>query len=260
MSGVYDDAYLPMGRWSRGTRLASEVGLGFRQSWRSGRSVRLRGSAGMDTNDRVFFRGSFMLRGERGLSGGWTGTLRAFAAGTLAHDPGGWEGESAPRERQFFLAGADPYQELDNPWLRSAGGLLEEHGVTQGGGGLPGYHPGLAFAQLNTLAAGLLTPALQVERWGQRIQFQARAFAGVGAGSPPSLEGAPDLLTRGLRGSLDWGHLYASAGAGVEMGLARSPLRLRVDVPFYVADPELAATGRDDAVAPRLVVSFGALR
>jgi hypothetical protein len=58
-------------------------------------------------------------------------------------------------------------------------------------------------------------------------------------------------------GEDDW---LASAGLGMELGLARSPVRIRLDLPVWVSQPELAASARDEEFAPRLQVMFSPAR
>jgi hypothetical protein len=50
----------------------------------------------------------------------------------------------------------------------------------------------------------------------------------------------------------------ASAGAGVDLGLRDSPLRVRLDVPLWVSRPEWASSSRDDEIAFRVEVVFQA--
>ncbi|GMV04008.1 MAG: hypothetical protein AMXMBFR53_02890 [Gemmatimonadota bacterium] len=257
---VYDDAYLPDGRWSPDTRFSGEVGLGLAQRWEDGSSVEARGSAGFDTRDRIFVRGQVAAQARTALPDGWGAGLRAFVAAAMARSPDGWAAGNAPRERQFFLAGGDPYLAVANPWLRSGGSVLEEYGVAAGGGELPGYHPGLGFGVLGTLTAELRTPTLTVVPRAGGIEARGRLFGGVGSGSPPTAAGGPEVLTGAARNALDWWHLYASAGVGAELGWSGSPLRVRVDAPLVVADPDVAATGRDGVFAPRVVVSVRAAR
>ena len=48
----------------------------------------------------------------------------------------------------------------------------------------------------------------------------------------------------------------ASAGVGVEMGLTASPVRLRIDLPFWVSDPAVASSVRGEEGGFRLQLGF----
>jgi len=258
---VYDEAYLPVGRWERQKRLSAELGFGAAQRWSRDSHVDARVSAGFDSRDRVFLRGQLTAQGRRALASGWSAAVRGFAGGSVARVPEeGWAAFETPRERQFFLAGGDPYLAVSNPWVRSGGALLEEYGVVPGGGELVGYHPALSMGVLATLTAELRAPRLAFTAAGRGLEVEARAFAGAGTGSPPTSRDAPDLLTIAARSELDWGHVYASAGVGLELGFAGSPLRVRLDAPLVVADPELAMTARDEVFGPRAALSVRVAR
>jgi len=251
VAGLYDSTYVVPGRWSPDAHTAAEAGVGYRSTggaWTSD----LGGSAGVSSDGRVWLRGVFTSEVARSTRGGWRAGLRLFVGGLSALRDGTWAGASAPRERQMFISGGDPFEALVDPWFRSAGGLLDEGGWTSGGGALLGYHPALSFGQLVTVTGDLLSaPAALGSRW----QARARVFGGLGVGSAPSDIEGPDVLTPQVAGGLDgWGHVYASAGAGVEVGMRGSPIKLRFDVPFFVADPEVASRGRDGSVAFRYSV------
>ena len=179
----------------------------------------------------------------------------------MAHSDRGWWSEYAPRERQFFLPGADPFAALSNPWVRSVDAPLDDEGLIPGGGGLVGYHPGISLPQLATLTAELRTPALALSARGTGIEVVGHLFGGAGLGAVPAEPGAPELLTRALRTALEaWSHIYASAGAGVEVGLAGSPIRVRFDIPAYVKDPAIAAWPGSAALAFRYALSVTGYR
>lgn len=254
VGAVYDDAYVVPGRWSPESHVTTELGLGFGRSGRAW-TTDLGVSAGASTDDKLFGRAIFTSEVSAATRGGWRAGLRLFAGGTMANEDGQWGGERTPRERQVFVAGGDPHDALSDPWIRSAGALLDEEGWTTGGGRLLGYHPGLAFAQLVTLTAEALSSPLTVGSGRTRLEARARLFGGAGLGSEPSAVDAPAVLTPGVLDGLEgWRHVYASAGAGVELGFGGSPVRLRLDLPLLVFDPEVASRGRDARVAFRYAV------
>ncbi|MGD8320936.1 MAG: M1 family metallopeptidase [Gemmatimonadota bacterium] len=255
-TALYDPAYVHPGRWGVEKRGATEVGVGLRQESRSGWSWALGTSTGLDTRDHAFARATASADLEAGSSRTPSFGLRLFGGGIVAHGSGGWDDAFAPRERQLFLAGGDPYQAISNPWVRSAGALLEKGGRTYGGGDLVGYAPVVALTRLLTASAELRTATATVSFLGRRISGRALAFGGTGMGSDPG--DVPDLGDPAQvagSGYAAWSHLYATAGGSLEVGFAGSPLRLRVDFPVFVADPELAAMGRDDRLAFRYAVS-----
>jgi hypothetical protein len=177
--------------------------------------------------------------------------MRLFAGGVMAQQANVWRGERTPRERQMFLSGGDPLTALSNPWIRTAGAIFDEEGWVEGGGQLLGYDNGLAFAQLVTVTGDARTAPI---RLGLGLQGAVRVFGGIGFGSEPSPLAGPDVLAVATEPYEGWSHAYASAGAGVEVGLIGSPIRLRVDVPFVVADPELATRARAEQVGFRYTI------
>jgi hypothetical protein len=250
VAGIYDSTYVHPGRWLPDTHLEVEGGLGFRRTGRLW-TTDLSGSAGLTTDDRIYMRGILISQLAATTRSGWTMGMRFFAGGAMAREGTVWRGERAPRERQMFLSGGDPLVELSNPWMRSAGSVLDEEGWVEGGGQLLGYDIGLSFAQLLTLTADARTSPIGL---GLGLQAAARVFGGVGLGSKPWPVDGPAVLADLTVPIEGWNHAYASAGAGVELGLARSPIRLRVDVPFFVADPELATLARIDQLGFRYTV------
>jgi hypothetical protein len=256
LSSIYDPAYLVPGRWTPRNRGSAEVSVGLREARSSSLSWNVGLSWGLDTNDHVFTRGTFDGQLTTAPRSPWKGTLRLFAGGALGRYLGHWAGMETPRERQFFLAGGDPYAALGNAWVRSAGAPLELNGWVPGGGALEGYHPGVALANLASLDGSLGTPARSVRLRGTRFDARARLFAGMAMGAAPTAVDAPPALDDTVWTEFGrWSHFYGSAGAGVEVGVAGAPLRLRLDLPLFVADPALAASGRSGHLAFRYSVS-----
>jgi len=69
--------------------------------------------------------------------------IRTVLAGATA-------GGALPRQRQVFLAGADPYETFTNPFLRSRGALFggDAHYQAPGGGDLRGFNPTVSASWL----------------------------------------------------------------------------------------------------------------
>ena len=65
-----------------------------------------------------------------------------------------WEARTPAKQRQIYLQGADPLEQLDNPFLRSRGSLLEGddmHYQLPGGGGVRGIDPRVSTAAIVAL-------------------------------------------------------------------------------------------------------------
>ena len=75
--------------------------------------------------------------------------FRGFAGIALANDP-------LVKQRQVYLGGADPYEQLYNPFLRSDGALLVRPGFyyqAPGGANMRGLDPHLSARQAYALGA-----------------------------------------------------------------------------------------------------------
>jgi len=257
VAGVYGGEYVVPGRWTPASHGEVEGELGFRQEggpW----SVDVGLGAGLSTDDRVYARSTMTGELRASARDGWSAALRLFAGATVARHGDAQSAAGAPRERQMFLSGGDPLVALSDPWMRSAGALWDEEGWVSGGGQILGYHPGLSLPKLVTLTAEAEGAPM---RLGLGLQAWPHVFAGVGVGSSPEPTDAPPILSPSVADELDgWRHPYASAGVGVEVGEGRSPVRLRFDVPFFVADPRVATRGRDGRVRFRWTVRISGYR
>lgn len=239
-AGVYDGTYITPGRWDAEDHVGAEAGVGYRSrggAW----STDVDGSTGLSSDGKVWFRGSFMSELTASARSGSRIGLRLFAGGLLAHQHGGWNSYHAPQERKFFLSGGDPYAALVDPWFRSAGSLLDKEGWADGGGMLLGYHPAAALSQMVSLTLDARTAPAGLGSARSRWEVQARAFGGLAFGSVGDLPSGAEALDYAPPADFGWGHAFASAGAGIELGRRGSPIRLRFDVPFFVADPEMAS-------------------
>ena len=125
------------GAWSVSGEVAVALGAEYRN----------RGQ-GLDTEDRYDGQGYGRATVEAtvGRSLGALGALRLRLFG-------GWlEGAATTplRQRWFYLAGGDPYQQLLNPLVRSRGAILTDdvHFQTPGGGGLRGFERDVAVTRI----------------------------------------------------------------------------------------------------------------
>jgi hypothetical protein len=137
---------------------------------------------------------------------------------------------SAPvKQRQIYLAGADPLQQFGNPFLRSDGALLVRRDVyyhAPGGGNLRGYDPHLS-------AEGLVAVNLEIERTLMSRQqgklFRRVAVAGFGDAGHTFGEGGSSRF-------------LADAGVGLraEHQIGQTRFTTRADLPLFVSRPRLA--------------------
>ncbi len=235
-AGIYDESYLSEGRWESAEHATGEWGLGIlgaRQGSRSSFRWDAFGAAGLTSLSQHFVRGGITLGLDRELPGSWALELRTFAGGVV-----GWDSEDGdlgeagiPRQRRFFLGGGGPYEALRNPFLRSAGGPMEDVGFVPGGGGLRGVDPRHSVTRLVTLNMDLVSPGLGMGPFSIR----SRAFTDWAI--------TPGFQTREVDGdlvSITDHPVVMDAGVGFELGWASSPIRLRVDLPLFVGDPALA--------------------
>lgn len=246
VSWIYEPDYIATPAWTTERKYGGELFGGMVRTSGDGLGrLATRLGVGLDTKNHRWARLSVDASLRRPVGDGWEVEGALFAGGVAARDPAqlddGWNGLNAPAERRFFLSSADPWQTTSNPWLRSAGAALDAEGWTPGGGTLRGYDPRVAVPWAVTLGATLRGPAAEVSGVGIR----PLAAAGVGAAGSPG----PDA-------GLPSGEVLASAGAGVELGLARSGWRLRLDVPVWVRHPAVASGARDEEVGFRIQVGF----
>jgi hypothetical protein len=153
---------------------------------------------------------------------------RATAGAALARGP-------LLRQRRIYLAGADPYELLADPFLRSRGALLVRAGVhyhAPGGAGLRGFSPGLGARQ----AYGL---GLELERdLARRGSGLANRLAVAAFADGAVADGDLDPAGR-LAGAAD-------AGVGVRMDhrIGATSFQTRFDFPLWVSRPLLAQDTR----------------
>jgi hypothetical protein len=139
------------------------------------------------------------------------------------------------RQRRIYLAGADPYELLSSPFLRSRGALLLRDAIhyhAPGGAGLRGFDRGLSAPQAHGLSLELERDLMR--RSGglaHRVAVATFADAAVADG---------DLDPAGrLAGAAD-------AGIGVRMDhrVGTTSFQTRVDFPVWVSLPLLAQDTR----------------
>jgi hypothetical protein len=239
---IWEDA----GTFEVTASVAARFGAGPWQVALEGRSVG--GTiAGRDTvSSQGFARLTASATATRPLGGRVTISARAFAGGVLAGNP-------VARQRQIFLAGADPYQRYDSPFLRSQGSLFVREGVN--------YHdPGDANLRgLGADAASRQAYALGVELEGRVFERGQQAGLFQRMGVALFSDGA---FADGDADSAGHNQLTPIADAGVGLRIdhriGQTSFQTRLDVPLWVSRPSLAqdqAPG-SDPVGFRWTFSF----
>ncbi|MGQ0703561.1 MAG: M1 family aminopeptidase [Gemmatimonadales bacterium] len=240
-----DGGTIEASAWSRAARRAGPWLLSGRVMLGGGVEYRNRGT-GITTDDRYDAQPYLRVLGEltarRTITRNLALDLRLFA-GAIASP------ERPVKQRQLFVAGADPYEQLGNPFLRSRGALLVRRGIhylMPGGGGLRGLSPAVSTSRL-AAANAELSRALWTRPQGRLLrQVQVVAFTDWAVGNG-------DLPADGL-GS----RLVGDAGVGLRLGhrIGETSFTTRVDFPFYVSRSALAVSDREQALGLRWVFGF----
>ena len=151
---------------------------------------------------------------------------RGYGGVTLANDP-------LPLQRRVYLAGADPYERFDNPFLRSRGAILVRNGFqyhAPGGANLRGFDPSAGARQAYGL--GLELEGLLFERKGGLFNRATLALFGDGAIADGDADVTGQNQLKGL----------ADAGIGLRFShrIGKTPFQTRFDMPLWVSIPGLA--------------------
>lgn len=184
---------------------------------------------------------------HRTLAGNVTLAVRGAHASLVSADP-------LLPQRRLFVAGADPYEQLANPFLRADGaplvrGEMAGHWHEAGGGNLRGFSALLSTNHLTSLnvevVATLLRPATPLLSRVAVVAFgdAARLGGERGAGSDP----ASLALLLPVR------RLLVDGGAGLRMThrLFGVEFTSRLELPFYVNDSPWAASEPADRVSAK---------
>lgn len=164
---------------------------------------------------------------------------------------GGWveSGRRPLKQRQLFLAGADPYAQFANPFLRSRGALLsgtDVHYLMPGGGGLRGLAPGITATGLIAVNGDLERSVLfrGKARLFREIRVAAFGDGGFANGDAPRLGSSSASLV-------------ADAGVGIRIlhCIGQTPFVTTFDFPVVVSRPRLAVDQQHTVVAFRWTVS-----
>ena len=186
----------------------------------------------------AYVRGLLELRHEARI-GAFDLGLRAVAAGVKA-------GGALPRQREVFLAGADPYAVFTDPFLRSRGSLFagDAHYQAPGGGDLRGFSPEIAASWL--VGANVEVGRRLVDRPRRRL-FSSVSLVAFADGALLD----PHALHRAAAGD-------AGVGLRATHRIGPTTFVTRVDLPFVVSRASYAVGGRsgDDRFKLRAVWSL----
>jgi hypothetical protein len=196
--------------------------------------------------DPFYFRGTLEAKGWRSLLGGRFG-VRAFA-GVATGD------NAAAKQRQIYVQGSDPLQQLYNPFLRSRGALLvreDFHYHSPGGANVRGID-----ARVST--SSIIGLGLELER-NLRSRPNTHLFNRIALALFTDLAHEIDGPIQPLTGKkLD--DVIADAGIGIraEHRIGDTRFTTRFDFPVFISEPALAQHGEagDDKVAFRWTLSF----
>jgi hypothetical protein len=216
------------GKWQLAARANAGGGLAYNREGLA--------ASGRPDLDPFYFRGSLEATARRPL-----GHSLGLAARVLVGAAGG--SHTAAKQRQFYVQGADPLEQLNNPFLRSRGALLvggDFHYQAPGGAGVRGIDSRVSTGAIAGLDVELEHAILT--RASAKL-FNRVAVAGFGD------------LSYG-----DDTHFLGDAGVGIraEHRIGDTRFTTRFDLPLYVSHPELAqdrAPG-DDKFALRWTFSF----
>lgn len=184
---------------------------------------------------------------HRAISGAVALGLRANHAAVFSADP-------VLPQRRLFVAGADPYEQLANPFLRSVGAPLVRGGMAghwhaPGGGNLRGFDGAISTDRLTALnvevVATLLSPAPKLLSRIAVVGFGDVARLGAARG----IGGDSDALI--LRPALRRTLLDAGVGLRMTHRLGGVTFESRMELPFYVNESHWAASGRQERVSAR---------
>ncbi len=262
-TATYDTRYLDPALWDDGGTLEGRLWTGYARAGAWSVDVRLsaaggvmyaRPGDGITTAQRydgqLYARPELELSVRHDLGHSLSIGMRGYAAGVFSADP-------VIAQRRLYAAGADPYQQMDNPFLRTVGAPL---GLTDcwcrwqtpGGGDLRGFDQTLSSDRLAAFNAEL-SDAVLAFRGGvvRRVTVALFADAGVlgrrqwfgGAGDSPVLALYPRTV-------------FADAGFGVrlEHRIGRTTFETRIDVPLLVSTPAYAIARVHHQFAPGRVV------
>ncbi|HEU5218524.1 MAG TPA: hypothetical protein VFU23_07685, partial [Gemmatimonadales bacterium] len=233
--------------WMRSSEKRGPWNLSGRLTLAGGVEYRNRG-AGLTTGDSYDAQPYARLSGEASARR-WLGRT-----GVALRTYGGWveSGRRPVKQRQLFLAGADPYEQFSNPFLRSRGSLLagtDVHYLMPGGGGMRGLGAGTTATGLLSVNADLERSVLSRDSVHVFREVRLAGFADLALANGD----APRLGTTGAS-------IVSDAGIGIRIShcIGQTPFVTSFDFPVVVTRPRIAVNERTQSFAFRWVVSASA--
>ena len=252
---VEDPAYLDPGFYERGgtVELALTPGVATRTAggWQVGVKADLGGGVsygrpvapenGTSSRTELYSRTTLEATARGGLGAGFGLGVRFFAGAAS-------DAQSVLKQREIYLAGADPHAVLMNPFLRSRGALLVQDDVhyhAPGGVGVRALDPRLSAAWGVGGTVELERGLLSRPRGGLFNRIALAAFGDAGL---------TDFTTSASQ-DVDF---LADVGIGLRADhrIGQTRFTTRFDVPFFVSRPELARQAQDDKTGWRWTFSF----
>jgi len=234
-----------VGKWSVGWRATATGGVMYRNP-----------SGGFSTTNRydaqAYFRPELVATATHTLGKDGRIGIRGYAAGVFSSDP-------VLSQRRIFLSGADPYQTISNPFVRSIGAPLNRDDCwcrwhTPGGGDLRGYNAAFSTDRLVALNVEVESALLH-----PRSPLASRVAVAFFA------DGGHTSSARGIGGegdstSLPVPHQWlADAGFGLRITqrIGTTTWTTRIDLPVFVSEPQWSFAHRLTSIGfNRLLVSF----
>lgn len=256
---VHDDRFLDAERWDVGGTLEAPIWLERRGqvgTWQTRARGTLTGAVeyrrpgdGITTPKRYdmqpWARAELEVTAQRVITGAVSLGVRASHASLMSADP-------ILPQRRLFVAGADPYEQMNNPFLRAVGaplvrGEMAGHWHAAGGGNLRGFDA--AIASNHRTAVNIEVVATVVQRstaWLSRIALVAFADA-ARLGEARGIGGDAGSLV--LRAPLRRTLIDAGVGVRMRHSILGVAFESRVELPFYVNDAAWASTERTERVS-----------
>jgi len=244
---VRDPEYLREGRWDEGTVNQLWLGYGGEYAgpgWTGDGFVRYSVAGPQLDSDFTYnrFAASASFRAERRQT---TWKLRTFLG--LSSD-----GDLLPRQERFYLGGAGPMEELQNPGLRSRDSLLTLLNYhLPGDGNMRGYNdvtPGPSARRLFTINLEAEHQLLEDHHDGGFRRLIGMPSLAV-FGDIGKAEGIGD-------GELDNALFSFGVGVRLERTIHGREFLFRLDFPFYVNRPAIDDGVRESRGAGRWVISI----
>ncbi len=258
-TGIHDDAYLDPGYYEDvgTTELTLTHGIANRAgSWTLGADLSLGAGLAYAADGLEAATGRADLRpffgrvigrasARRALGQRMTLALRVLAGSTIGNG-------ATAKQRQIYLAGADPYEQLANPFLRSRGALFVRPDIfyhAPGGAGIRGLDPRLS-------SEGVVAANIELERV-IRVRPSGALFNRVAVAT---FGDAGHTINDGAVVRAEPIRFIADAGIGLRADHRIGTLRFatRVDFPLWVHRGDLAHDVKDggDELGFRWTFSF----